>query len=129
MRSGREGRPSRIPARAGRADEGAFDSEPLPMAVRVGLVFLILTSVSVIAYWLGKNERPARVEREARQETPARADQEAARWPDGTVVGNVERRIYHVVGQTRAQLPARANARTFTTVADAEREGYRRSLR
>lgn len=100
--------------RAPRSDE-SFERQPLPFWAAATLAFLILASVGVIAYRAGQRRPPARAN--SRSTTV---------WPVGTIVGNVETKIYHVVGETRSQLPLRENSHVFSSTQQAEEYGYRR---
>ncbi len=117
--------------RPSKAPDVAFENEPLPMPLRVVLVGLILLSVTVISYWVGRNGRPPAPAHATSGGHPPRRDDavHSPNWPDGTIVGHVGTRIYHVVGEDQSMLPSRENARTFPSAEEAERAGYRRARR
>jgi serine/threonine protein kinase len=96
-------------------DAAAFEGEGLPQPIRVGLVLLAFVAVGVIAFWAGRNESPPR---------PVASE---GGYANGTVIGNVESKIYHIVGVTQSKLPSRMRSRVFKNVEEAESAGYRRS--
>ena len=95
------------------AEPATFERAPLPTWVAAALIFVLVGAVGFLAYRLGQKQAPVVMH--------------SSGWPLGTIVGNVDTKIYHVVGETRSMLPGRERTHIFKSEAEAAAQGYRRS--